>query len=399
METGDEEPFRMQENSTMGRVVAAWSEAGYWVDSVDDRWRRVFVSDELSSVSADEILIGEFCFSPAQLDARLHGHAGAAAIEEARTFFARVGGWMLVDLPGGRDALREMIDPRLRDLVDDLEPCNDEAIAWELPTTSFGGQVGYSGVGQRVRDSSGRVIGTVFVNKPVVGMTTIGMMTTAGDLRHFERMRKLARAGRRPAAVMFADLEGSTQLSKRLPTATYLTLVRQLTEAADRCVIDAGGLVGRHVGDGVTAFFVEETAGSESAAARACILTARSLQAAMPDIAAHHDLLTDDVKVRVGLHWGATLYIGSIVTPGRTEVTALGDAVNEAARIEACATGGRALASKDLIERLDADDANAVGIDANQVRYTPLADLDTATDKARRDAPAISVCDIAHTAP
>jgi class 3 adenylate cyclase len=38
-------------------------------------------------------------------------------------------------------------------------------------------------------------------------------------------------------------------------------------------------------------------------------------------------------------------------------VTALGDEVNEAARIEACASGGRMLASKTLIERLDPNDA------------------------------------------
>jgi hypothetical protein len=100
------------------------------------------------------------------------------------------------------------------------------------------------------------------------------------------------------------------------------------------------------------------------------------------------------VTVRAGLHWGATLHIGSIVTPGRTEVTALGDEVNEAARIEACATGGRLLASKNLIERLDIDDAAALGIDPNHLTYIQLADLDTATEKARRDAPAIPVCDL-----
>ena len=103
---------------------------------------------------------------------------------------------------------------------------------------------------------------------------------------------------------------------------------------------------------------------------------------------------SDEVVIRAGLHWGATLYIGSIVTRGRTEVTALGDEVNEAARIEACATGGRALASKDLIERLDAADAVALAIDPIHLSYTPLAELDTATDKARRDAPAIPVCEI-----
>jgi class 3 adenylate cyclase len=82
------------------------------------------------------------------------------------------------------------------------------------------------------------------------------------------------------------------------------------------------------------------------------------------------------------------------VTPGRTEVTALGDEVNDAARIEACATGGRVLASKTLIERLNIDDAAALDIDPNHLIYIQLADLDAATERARRDAPAIAVCDL-----
>ena len=67
---------------------------------------------------------------------------------------------------------------------------------------------------------------------------------------------------------------------------------------------------------------------------------------------------------------------------------------NEAARIEACATGGRALASKALIERLDRDDAAALGLDPDRISYIRLAELTTATEKARRDAPAIAVCDV-----
>ena len=157
-----------------------------------------------------------------------------------------------------------------------------------------------------------------------------------------------------------------------------------MTRAADKCVIDAGGLVGRHMGDGVAAFFVAEAAKSESAAAHACVATARALQTAMSQIAEKHDLPAEDVTIRAGLHW-ATLYIGSIITPGRTEVTALGDEVNEAARIEACATGGRLLASKGLIERLDPTDADQLGIDPNRVQYTQLAaDLDTATEGSSR---------------
>jgi class 3 adenylate cyclase len=118
----------------------------------------------------------------------------------------------------------------------------------------------------------------------------------------------------------------------------------------------------------------------------------------MSQIAERHDLTTADITMRAGLHWGARLYIGSIITRGRAEVTALGDEVNEAARIEACATGGRLLASKDLIERLDPADAATLGIDQDDITYIQLADLDTATEKARRDAPAIPVHDLANAA-
>lgn len=94
------------------------------------------------------------------------------------------------------------------------------------------------------------------------------------------------------------------------------------------------------------------------------------------------------------MHWGSTLYVGQIATSGRTEVIALGDEVNETARIEACATGGRALASKALVERLDPADAADLGLDPDRATYTPLASLATATEKARRDAPAIAVCEV-----
>ncbi len=121
---------------------------------------------------------------------------------------------------------------------------------------------------------------------------------------------------------------------------------------------------------------------------------ARALSASARDVALRSELAPDDVVLRFGLHWGSTLYVGNIATAGRTEVTALGDEVNEAARIEACATGRRALASKDLLERLDPDDAAALGLDPDRVTYTRLSELNTATEKARRDAPAIAVYDV-----
>jgi class 3 adenylate cyclase len=86
--------------------------------------------------------------------------------------------------------------------------------------------------------------------------------------------------------------------------------------------------------------------------------------------------------------------VGQVATNGRLEVTALGDPMNEAARIEAAATKGSILASKELIERLEPDDATATGIDPDGIDYRPLGELEGASEKAVRDAGAIPVAEI-----
>ena len=98
--------------------------------------------------------------------------------------------------------------------------------------------------------------------------------------------------------------------------------------------------------------------------------------------------------MNIGLHWGATLMVGQVATSGRLEVTALGDQMNEGARIEAAATGGAILASKDLVERLDANDEQATGIEPGAIAYTTISELVGASDKAIRDAGTIAVTPI-----
>ena len=98
-----------------------------------------------------------------------------------------------------------------------------------------------------------------------------------------------------------------------------------------------------------------------------------------------------ELKVNVGVHWGGTLYMGQLVTGGRLEVTALGDAVNECARIQQSAREGEVLASKNLIEHLEDSDAEALGLDPDSMVYRTVADLPGADEKAIRDAGTIPV--------
>src|SRR4029079_1545481 len=88
------------------------------------------------------------------------------------------------------------------------------------------------------------------------------------DVAYLERMRTVENADRRPAAILMADLDASSPLARRLSTARYCALVRGLIRAWDRCIVDAGGIVGRHAGDGIVAYFLAEAAGSASDAAQ-----------------------------------------------------------------------------------------------------------------------------------
>lgn len=399
----DQETCPLPGDPALAALALALNDAEYWAMIVDRDWRNLYMTDALrlsygGLVELAPFPVGVYMFGPEAVDTRLRSRGGLFTLDGARKQFAALGPYLLAAARGGREELRELVDPRIRDMVDELSPA-DEVNAFSVLASanykdSAGLRVAVPLTLIPVRNTDGHLVGTVILSKPAASMAVVGTMAAGGDLRHFERMQRVAKPGRRPAAVLFADLEASSTLARRLSTASYFSLGRRMARAADQCVIDAGGLVGRHVGDGVVAFFPAESVGSESAAARSCIQAARALRKSMADVAARSDLTPEDLVIRFGLHWGATLYVGLISTSGRSEVTALGDEVNEGARIEACATGGRALASKELLERLDPDDAAALGLDPDRITYTPLGDLLTATEKARRDAPAIAVCEV-----
>jgi class 3 adenylate cyclase len=94
------------------------------------------------------------------------------------------------------------------------------------------------------------------------------------------------------------------------------------------------------------------------------------------------------------VHWGGALYMGQVVTGGRLEVTALGDEVNECARIQESARNGTVLATKAIVERLDPEHARRIGIDPDSVSYVTVAELPDVPEKAVRDAGSIPVTEV-----
>ncbi|MEA2478286.1 MAG: adenylate cyclase [Thermoleophilaceae bacterium] len=374
-------------------------EATRWAfEIIDARWHLFYVSEEMRSLlrreSLDELPCGEHFVA-----SRYDGAYKMVSDPSRRDWLRLHVPFMLHDDPGSRERIEAMTIPEHRDELAGLEP-RPAPPRWVADVAfegrEFTGSLKY--IGERVLDERGEVLGYLIIYGPSLPASVLGLLTR-GDASMFERMASLADPGRRQAAVLFGALDDSTALSRRLPSAVYFDLIRRLVTEMDEVVVQGRGLVGKHTGDGVTAFFLVDDHGSRSAAARLAIETAREIARVAEQVGqatqAGKLLGPDGWRLNIGLHWGSTLYIGQIATGGRLEVAALGDEFNEALRLQQTARDGATLASKALLERLDADDAMALGIDPDRTTYTTLAELPSASDKAIRDAGTLAVTDVA----
>ena len=221
--------------------------------------------------------------------------------------------------------------------------------------------------------------------------TAMVALPTAGEDAMYERMLALARPGRHSAAILFADLEASGELSRRLPTARFFELIRVLSTRFDHAVSANLGIVGKHAGDGMTAFFATDCGPGPADVAGGALRTAHEVQQWAGELGATLGGYDVDLRMNIALHWGANLYMGQVVPWGPLDVTALGDEVTECARLEESTHGGRIAVSKALLELLDEDDAAEFGVDAMNVVYEPLGRVPGVSAKAVRDAGTLAV--------
>jgi class 3 adenylate cyclase len=397
----DRELARIEAGAALDEVVGELDRAGWAVEFVDADWTLRWISQGLRT------LIGEF--DDERLGIGLHVFEAlqlptwdAAVTKESGLHFMAVNvPYMAYEHPEGLDGILAMSDGRpeaaaLVELVPAPPPpvwvSNFDFLQGDLPPTS----IRYSAT--RHYTPAGDLLGTSFVFSPDLPAATLSLVAR-GDPAMFGRMARLLEPAPRPAAVLFADLRASAVLSRRLPSAAYFRLVRAITTAIDEVVAARRGIVGKHAGDGVTAFFLSEDLGSDSGAARAALDAARAVSEAVGEAAAElasagAPLRPEECVMGVGVHWGGALYIGQVVTGGRLEVTALGDEMNECARIEQSSSDGEVLASKGLVERLSAADADALGLDGERLRYRTVAELPEAGEKAIRDAGGVAVAEV-----
>jgi adenylate cyclase len=148
------------------------------------------------------------------------------------------------------------------------------------------------------------------------------------------------------ATILFADIRGFTHLSERMDPLILSEIVSAFQDRCAEAVWAHDGIVNKQMGDGLMAIFnfpikIEHHV---DAAVAASLDIQRSCTSALRSLDLHLDGLSlDALGVGIGVHTGQ-VEIGEFST-FRCDFTAIGSAVNLAARLESKAAAGEILVS------------------------------------------------------
>ncbi|PJI95531.1 adenylate cyclase [Acidovorax sp. 69] len=152
-------------------------------------------------------------------------------------------------------------------------------------------------------------------------------------IAHPELMRLGGEA--REVTLMFTDLANFTTLSERLSAEQTVEVLTGYFNAMTPIVHATGGTVDKFIGDAVMAFWgapLDNPQHAEHAVAAAIAMqqAMQALQALQADLSARG---LPPIHMRIGLHTGRVV-VGNVGSEQRFSYTAIGDAVNLAARLE-----------------------------------------------------------------
>lgn len=141
--------------------------------------------------------------------------------------------------------------------------------------------------------------------------------TNAGELKH--------------VAVFFSDVADFTRFSENLTPYDVMYLLNRYFAQVGEVIEANDGYIDKFVGDGMMAIFgLEGQAEAPLRAVNAGLQTLAVVDRMKPFFRSMYGV---DFDVRVGVHYGEAV-IGSVGSPGHERLTAVGDVVNLASRVE-----------------------------------------------------------------
>jgi len=133
-------------------------------------------------------------------------------------------------------------------------------------------------------------------------------------------------------AILFADLRAFTRISEHKLPYDVVFLLNRYFRAMGMAVEDTGGRLDKFIGDGVMALF--GIGANPADGCRQALAAAKAMAENLREInqTLQHDL-TEPLRIGIGIHAGAAI-VGEMGHGHATSITAIGDSVNTASRLE-----------------------------------------------------------------
>lgn len=146
-----------------------------------------------------------------------------------------------------------------------------------------------------------------------------------GRSRHLEGEERVI-------AVLFADLRAFTKLAERKLPYDVVFILNRYFNSMGHAIEESGGKVDKFIGDGVMALFGVE--GGPERACRTALRAARAMGEQLMELnrsLAHE--LAEPLRIGIGIHVGPAI-VGEMGYAQAVSLTAVGDTVNTASRLE-----------------------------------------------------------------
>ena len=203
------------------------------------------------------------------------------------------------------------------------------------------------------------------VESPDRDQATHSRLNAAAPAPLVEKIRSAKLSGeRKPVTALFADVVGSTAMAEQMDPEDWTDMMNQAFDRMSKAVFRYEGTIAQLQGDAMVAFFGAPIAHEDD--------PERAVMAALDMIEATDDLAVKlkrtqgvDFRIRAGINTGPVV-VGNVGSDLRYEYTALGDAMNTAARMQSAATPGSVLVTESTHrlarEAFDAEDLGGIEV-------------------------------------
>jgi adenylate cyclase len=146
--------------------------------------------------------------------------------------------------------------------------------------------------------------------------------------------------------VVFADLSSFTEMTGRLGATTTYSVVDEFLRLASSTLISQGAFIDKYIGDAVMALFNVPIKRADHAAA--AVAAAAKIQELLPELSGR---LGVPLQASIGIASGFAR-VGRLGSDDIKDYTAIGDAVNQAARLQAQAGPNEILVSQEVYREI-----------------------------------------------